>query len=124
MIDPEYLDALLELWAREVLGDRAVYRGLGYPPATPEERWARRGGLPPASNPVSPVSEAPDAFVRIDRAMAGLRGANPMWFAVLRERMLAPGPDESRARRLRIEPRVFKIRLGSARRWLRGRLED
>lgn len=119
MISAEHLDVLLEIWARGVMGEGSIYRGLWYPRATPEHRYATRGGIMSSGRATSPAGEAADAFEQTDAAMARLRAETPLWHAVIVQRWCEPGPDELRARRLNLNPEKFKSALGSARRWLR-----
>jgi hypothetical protein len=123
MIDAEYLDVLLEIWARAQLADRGAYRGLWYPTATPVHKYAQRGGAPLSTAPA--YDSSPDAFERVDRAMGKLKmqSPNPLMYDAIHQRLLGEGPDERRARQLRISPDRFKIALGSARRWLRRELD-
>jgi hypothetical protein len=124
LISAELLDSYLELWARGKLADGACYKALSYPASTSVHRYARRGGAAPHPTVVSPVGEATDAFETVDRAVAQMRQShNPLWYCVLTERLLGLGPDEARAKRLRISPDRFKTALNSARRWLREQLD-
>ena len=82
MITTEQLDAYLELWVRWVLADAQTLRGLWYPSATPEHRWALRGGVmsaPPVS-PLAPDCEAAEQARLMDRAMCALRVYRQAWY--------------------------------------------
>lgn len=121
MISPDTLDALLTLWARAKLNDNLALRRLWYPSATPEEKYARRGGAAPAANH-DPGD--PEAFERVDRAMAMLREHRRTLYAAIHQRWLTIGPDESRAKRLGVPVETFKSRLDAANRWLREELDE
>lgn len=125
MISIEELDAYLEIWAREKLGDNAAYRRLWYPNSTPEHRFALRGGAAPSPAIISPVSGIPDAFEKIDKAMSQLLRSRPtIWYKVISEWLLNPAPNEIRARKLNLESGRFKTILNSTRRYLRDILDE
>jgi hypothetical protein len=123
MITAEHLDALLEIWARGAMGEGSIYRGLWYPRATPEHRYATRGGIASSGHATTTVGEAADAFEAMDALLARLRVYSELWYQVIVQRWCAPGPDELRARRLNLDPEKYKSALGSARRWLRSKFE-
>lgn len=121
MIPAEDLDNLLNLWATVKLRDGSAYRRLWYPSATTEERFARRGGAAPGEASTDPGD--PEAFERMDRAMAKLRLKRRGYYAAIHQRWLETGPDESRAKRLGVSITLFHSRLESAKRWLRDELD-
>lgn len=124
MITADHLDSLLNIWARAKLSDGAIFRNLGYPQATPEERYVRRGGISSSGAQLHTPGAEADAFERTDAAIAKLKQSQVSdLYSVLCSRWLEIGPDESRARRLRLTPDKFKSKLNSARRFLRQELD-
>jgi hypothetical protein len=112
VITSEQLNAYLELWARWVLADAQALRGLWYPSATPEHRWARRGGVlsAPPVTPLAPDCEAAEQARHVDRVMGRLRQYRQVWFAAV---LLYYVGDPAR---------VNRHHYYAARRWLRRQL--
>lgn len=112
MLSAEALDAYLELWARYVISDRRMIRGLWYPSETPEHRYARRGGGAHVSR-ITPAAQSPRHDVmqladQVDSAMAKLMAHNARWYHAVRTHYVGSGTGAKPAH------------LYAGRRWLRS----
>jgi hypothetical protein len=119
MLAPDILDLHLDIWARWVLSGGSAIKGLYYPSATPEHRYARRGGAAAPQVLLAPDMSGAEIAEQVDRVMARLRLHNELWFNAVYARHIDTGPDEIRAQRLKLSLDEFRWALYAGKRWLR-----
>lgn len=122
MVDADIADLYLEVWARWIVSDRAGIRSLWYPAATPEHRYARRGGAAAPHALLAPEMDGVEMAEQVDGLMAQLKLHNIYWYDGLSARYTTEGPDEMRAQRLGLKLAVFRACVYAGKRWVRQRL--